>query len=139
AQRAQLGTVWISRRDVDDARTIVEGLRAVVSAIDELIADHEVAGLDGWLKAARGGGRNQTGYAELGHRPQVGAIVDRVRRDAVPRAVAREKSHAHVADMANRNGVAGRPVWRLDRRLLHGAVPQAVEARSTEDADVSAV
>src|SRR5437763_3905987 len=91
AQSAQLRTVRVGGGDVDDAWAIVEGLYTIVGSVDELITDDEVAGLDGRLQTARGRRRDQACHAELGHRPQVGAVVDRVGRDAVASAVPGQK------------------------------------------------
>src|SRR5207248_5398119 len=43
AQRTQLWTVRVGCGDMDDPRAIVEGLRAGIRSVDELIADYEIA------------------------------------------------------------------------------------------------
>ena len=61
-------------------------------------------------------GPEDPGHAERRHRPDVGAVVDRVRRVLVPGAVARQERHA--ARRRSRRCASlslGRPIRRLDR------------------------
>src|SRR5919199_4580256 len=118
---------------------VVEGLLARVGAVDELVADHELAGLDVRLQAAGGGGRDQASHPQRGHGPHVRAVVDGVRRDAMVLAVARQKCDSHLADAPDRDRVTRSAVRRVYGYLFDVAVDQRIETRAAEDADIGAV
>src|SRR5918992_705939 len=104
--------------DVHSARTIIEGAGASVRAIDELIAKHEVARPDVRLKAAGCGRSKNPRHAKRSHRPDIGAIVDRMRWVLVLAAMSGQKGHRHIADSAHGNLAAWLAEWSFDRQLF---------------------
>src|SRR5207248_2557168 len=108
---------------------------AGAGAIDELVADHEIAGPHVPLQAAGRARAEQPTDADRPHRPDVGAVVHRVRGVLVTTAVPGHKGHAPALDLADVEHVARRPVGRLDAVLL-GVLEQAIETRPPEDPDL---
>src|SRR5207302_2592492 len=86
-----LGAVRVGERDVGRVGAVVEGRGAAGGAVDELVADDEVAALHVPLERAGRGRRQQPGHAEFVHRPKVGARRELVRRILVLETVARQE------------------------------------------------
>ena len=135
-QAAQLRAVGVGRGDVRRLRAVVERVRAAARAVDELVADDELAQLELGLERARGVRADDPADAELPHRPDVRPVRDRVRRQLVLAAVAREERDALAADLADRERRRRLPVRRLDLDLLD-VLEERVEAGAAEDADLS--
>ena len=121
--------VRVGEGDVRRDRPVVERVRAVARAVDELIADHEVAGLHVRLQRAARVGPEHPLDAQLLHRPHVGPVRDLVRRELVLQAVAGDERHAAAADLADHGRRAGRPVRRVDVHGL-GRAPGTSRSRS---------
>ncbi len=112
------GAVRVGGRDVRRLGPVVEGVRPPARPVDELVADDELAELELGLERARGVRPDDPPDAELLHRPDIRAVGNRVRRELVVQPVAREKSDALPADLADRERRRRLPVRRLDRHLL---------------------
>ena len=106
-------------------------------AVDELIDDDELTGMDVRLQRARRARRDDRAHTELVHRPDVGPVGDAVRRELVPASVAREERDPAIADGADRDRSGRRAVRGVERDRLD-VVEEGVEARAAEDADVGA-
>ena len=131
----QVGAERIGGRDVRRLRALVERVLAPVRAVDELVADDELAELEVGLQRARRVRADDPPDAELLHRPDVRAVVDLRGRQLVRAAVPRQERDALAADVADRDGRRRRAVRRVDRHLLD-VVEQRVEAAAAEDADL---
>src|SRR5690606_4610049 len=74
-------------------------------------------------------------YADGAQRPQVGPVVDAVRRQVVPASVPGEEGDTPAGDLTDEEGVAGCPVGGVDLDLGH-VVEERVETRAADHADV---
>ena len=90
----------LGEHHVGDATVLEEGVGTMARAVDELIDQHEVTGLDLFAHRAHGRDREDAADAELLHPPQVRARVDLAGVDAVPAPVAREEHHRDVPEAA---------------------------------------
>lgn len=104
-------------------------------AVDELIEDHEITGMDVGAKGARRAGRHDAFDAGLTHRPEVGPEVDDVGRELVVAAVTGKERDRAAADVADGEGRAGRTVGGVDNDLFD-VVEEVVDPRTSEDPDV---
>src|SRR2546428_13679205 len=96
--------------DVNVLGSLIEvGVRPSVSAIDELIGDHELARLHLRLQAADSRRGDYAGDPDRMHRPEIGAVIDRGRRDRVLAPMSRHESDLAIADPADRYIVAWHP------------------------------
>ena len=138
ASCAQDRVVDLGRREVGHDRAVVERVGPAARPVDELVADHEVAGLDRELERARGARRDDRLDPERAHRPDVGAVVDLVRRDRVAPAVARQERDRPAGDLGEEERIRRRAVRRVDLDLAH-VVEERVEARTSEDPDLRRV
>ena len=102
-----LGVVGVGERDV--VRSVVEGVEERVGsarrAVDELVDDHEVAGMDRRLQRPGRERCQQQPDAEIAHHGDVGAVVHAVRRQMVVAAVAGKER-----DPVGPDGADGDPV-----------------------------
>src|SRR5439155_1946743 len=87
------------------------------------------------LETARGARADHGPYAQRAERPDVGAVVDAVRRNRVASAVARHERHLAPGHLGQEDAVGRRPVGRIDLDLAY-VVEQRIEARPAEDADL---
>jgi hypothetical protein len=133
--RAQVGAVGVGGRHVRRHRAVVERVPAAARAVDELVADHERPRRQGRIEAARRARADDPVHAELAHRPQVGPVGHRVRRQLVVAAVAGQEGHPLPADVADREAIRRRAVGRVHGHLL-GILQERVEPRPAEDADL---
>ena len=116
---------------------VVEGRGAAGGAVDELVADDEVAALHVRLERAGRGRRQQPCHAEFVHRPKVRARWELVRRVLVLEAVARQERHATVCDGPDHDRC--RRVTEGCRDGVLGRVgEEGVEAGPAEDPDLRA-
>src|SRR5580693_3431367 len=88
----------ISQRHVNHQALAEEGLGTFECAIDKLIWNHQLAGMDFLFQAARRRHRNQMRHAKLLHPEDVGAKIYFRRQQSMAAAVAREKNHFDVTD-----------------------------------------
>src|SRR5206468_2461522 len=84
--------------------------------IHELVAQHEVARVDVALETACGARADHGPYAQRAERPDVGAVVDAVRRNRVASAVARHERHLAPGHLGQEDAVGRRPGWPTLRR-----------------------
>ena len=133
-----------TRRSPPSKNVLSRPLRVV----DQLVRQHQVAGRVAPAMPPTRSYRQNGVDAALLQRPQVGAIVDPVRRDRVPVAVPREEYHVAAArsgrrqapTTARRRGADDFPVGDGERRQpgepaaaddgQHGSCSEAVEAPS---------
>ena len=85
-------------------RALVEGVGPAPRAVDELVGDDEVARRHPRLERAGGAGPDEAGDAHLPHGPEVGPVVDAVRRQLVAAAVAGQERHPPAGDVADGDG-----------------------------------
>ena len=106
-----------------------------MGAVDELVGDDDVAGSDVMAEPADGARGEHLADAERPQRPEVGAVVDRVRRVLVVRAVPRQER-----DRATRDGADRDRRRRVAVRRLHGVllrvVEEGVEAGAADHGDL---
>src|SRR6266704_205090 len=88
---AQLRAVGVGEGDVRRLGAVVERVGPAPGPVDHLVADDEVARGGLGLQGAGRARPDDPGHAELLHGPQVGAVVDPVRRELVAAAVAGEE------------------------------------------------
>src|SRR4029450_8398691 len=109
--------------------------RARTGTIADLVAHDEVADLDARLQRSRRARPDDPLHAELLHRPQVGAVVDRVRWELVLDAVPRDERDPIGADRPDDRRRRGPSVGGFDLDGL-GIVEERVEARAAEHSDL---
>src|SRR4029450_4438888 len=71
---AQLGAVGVGEGDVGGLGAVVEGVVGAPGAVDQLVADHEVAGGGLGLERAGGAGADDPADPQLLQRPKVGPV-----------------------------------------------------------------
>ena len=103
-------------------------------AVDQLVAQDEVARRDLRPQRARRARADDAAHAELAHRPHVGPVVHPVGRQLVVDAVAGQEGHAPVADRAEGHGRRRRAVRRVHRDE-GDVVEEAVEPGPAEHPD----
>jgi hypothetical protein len=119
-----------------DAEVVEERAGASARAIDELIDQHHLARVHVFLQRADRRHAQDLLCAELLEREHVGAVVDAVRRDAVPAAVTRQEQQRRVAELAAHDRVRGRAEGRVDAHLPHVREPlELVEPAAADDAE----
>lgn len=79
---------------------IVECLIAFGGAIDEIVQDHDIAGLDVLLQWSRGSGGNDMGAANVLQCPHIGPIVDIWRHNRMLAAMTSQKHTLDSIDFA---------------------------------------
>src|SRR5438477_222615 len=114
---------------------ITSWARPAAGAIEELIRDDQVSGVQVRLEAPYRRWADDPSHPDLVHRPDVGAVVDEGRRDFVVGSMAGQERHAAPADLGQRDRPAGWPIGRRDLDLVAGVEP-LVEAGPTEDANL---
>ena len=130
--------VDLGRRQVGDDRAVEERVGTSVRAIDELVAYDEIAGLDADLQRSRGTRRDDRLHAQRAHGPDVGPVVDPVRRDRVAPAVTRQERDFPAAHVGEEDRIRRRAVRRIDLDLAY-VVEERVEARAPEHSDLRGV
>ena len=130
----RLGAIRLGRGDVGGLRPVVERVLAAAGAVHELVGHHECARPEVRLERSAGARAEDPGHAQLAHRPDVGPVVDPVRRQLVFVAVARHEGHARALDLADAHVRGRRPVRGRDRDFLH-VVEEAIEAGAPEHAN----
>src|SRR6266550_5642699 len=130
----QVRAVGVGGRDVRRLGPVVERVRPAGRAVDELVADDELAELQVGLERAGGVRADDPPYAQLAHRPNVGAVRDPVRRQLVLAPVPRQECDAGAADLADHERRRRLAVRRVELDLLD-LVQERVEARAAEDPD----
>ncbi len=89
------------------ARAVEKGRLAPPGVVQDLIGNDQVARIEIGTDAAHRGHRNDAADARLLQRPDVGAIIDGVRRNGMAIAMARQEYRRVAADLAKHQG-AGR-------------------------------
>ncbi len=137
-RRERLAEVDVPHRRAGSA----ERRRPPVRVIDELVRHGELAGQERRVDRADGVDTDAHAHAALLERPEIGAIVDLVRREPVILPVPRDARHARVADREREDGAARLAVRRLRRtprqhlktELLEAAADDQREARHLRSA-----
>ena len=137
-QLAEDRVVRLGRRQVGHDRAVVEGVGPAVRAVDELVADHEITGLDRELERACRARRDDRLDAQRAQRPDVGPVVDLVRRDRVAPAMTWQERDVPAGDLREEDRVRWRAIGRVDLDLAH-VVEERVEARTSDDPDLRRV
>src|SRR6266511_102301 len=117
---------------------VIESVRPPARAVDELVAHHEVAAVQ--LAAERAGGARPE-YppdADLLQRPDVGPVVDRVRRKLVVAPVPGEKRDQRAGNLADDDRGRRLSVGRGDLDLF-GAFQERIETGAAEDSELSQI
>src|SRR5262245_27615738 len=104
--------------------------------VDQLVRDHEAARTEGWPKTTDGARREDLAYADAAQRPQVRAVRDPVRREAVIGAVPRQERDLATGYVGDRDRV-GRFAVRSVHPELDRTVQQGVETRTADHRNVS--
>jgi hypothetical protein len=130
---AEVRTVRIGERSVRCAAVDV-GLDPGRRTVDELVGYDEGAGLGLRLEPSHGTGSQHLFDAEGAQGPEVGPVVDPVRRELVTRPVAREERDRPTRDVTDRDRRRRVAVRRahLDARR---ALEELVEAAAADDGD----
>src|SRR5580765_6061728 len=116
---------------------VVEGVRTAARAVDELVADDELA--EPQLRFQRPGGvrPDDAADAELLHPPDIRSIGDRVRRQLVIGPMTRQEGDALALELTEHKRPRRLAVRGLELHLLD-VVEERVEARAPEDPDLCA-
>src|SRR5579872_2513831 len=136
--RTQLRTIRICKRDVRCNRAVVKRILAARRAIDDLIAYDHLTGRNFGIERTARRRSDDARDAELFHRPQVCAVIDRLRRKAMIFSVPRQKRDFLAGDFAERNLVARSAVRSLHPDLAR-VLDQRIKPGSTKNADLGAV
>jgi len=113
-----------------------ERVGATLGSVNELVANHKVAGVDVKREGPHRAGPNNLLHAKLVHTPEVGTVVDLAGGKGVLVAVAGEKRHLAAADGPHGIDVGGLAPARVEGDLLVIALKEAVEPGSAKDADL---
>src|SRR5439155_11069362 len=123
--------VRLRRRDVGHDGPVEEGVGPASGAVDELVAQHEVAGMDVALEAACRAWTDDRPDSECAEGPHVGPVVDAMGRDRMPSAVAGHGTHPPAGYIRQAHAVGSGAVWRVELEL-GDVLDQRVDARLTE-------
>ncbi len=110
--------VRIGVGDVMGVARVVVRVGATPGAIDELVEDDEVAGMDVGRQRSRRARADHLAHAEHAHRPEIGAGGDARRRELVVAPVAGNERDAAAADLGDRYGRARGPERRVEDDLF---------------------
>src|SRR5208337_130322 len=113
-----------------------EGGLAQIRAIDELVDHHEHARIEFAMERTAGGKRDDVGDAGALERVDIGAIVDRRRREPVAAAALNKKDGVSVPNAAEAQGVgrfAPRRRYVLLAQILQSG--KMIDARSADHSD----
>src|ERR1041385_4004684 len=134
-QPAEVGAIRVGRRDVSRLGAVVKRVRPSGRAVDELVADDELAQPQLRLQRPRRVRADDPPHAELLHRPDVRAVRDLVRRQLVLWPVARQERDPLAADLADHERPGRLPVRGVELDLLD-VLEERVEAGAPEDPDL---
>ena len=115
-----------------------EALDAAVGPVDELVGHDHVAGGDVGTKTADGAGGEDLANSQRAQRPEVGPVVDPVRRELMPGPVPRQERHPPPRDDAERDRRGGIAVRRLDPDRLR-ILEERVEATPADHGNVGSI
>lgn len=129
----------VRKTDVSDNPALEESERTnALGAIDDLVWDHEVAGLDLLLQRADGREGNDAADAEGAESGDVGAVRDFVGGEGVVGAVAGEEGDGGVLVGEDRDGGGRCAPGSGDVQGGDGGVPfEPLEASSADDGNVN--
>ncbi len=135
---ASVGAVRVGEPDVDHgALGLVDRVWPPPGAVHDLVGDDDGAGpVLGLERPDRAGGEDLAD-PDGPQRPEVRAVVDAVRREAVALAVAGDEGDAAPLDLTDDEGVARAPEGCVDLDRLV-VVEELVEAGPADDADLGA-
>jgi hypothetical protein len=129
----------VAKRYVTYESALEEGKGAdSLGAVDDLVRDDEVHGLDLLLQGAHGAEGDHAAHADVAERGDVGAGGNLVRRILVVDTVAGEEGDGDVVVLEDQDGRRGLTPWCLRVELCDGRVPvDLVEASTANDGDVN--
>ena len=136
-QLAQLVANGVGEGDVGHDAPAEEGmLRRALGAVDELVHQHDVAGLELGLQRADGADADDPLHAELLHRPEVGPVVQFSWQDPVSAPVTGQEDHLAAGQFACEEGVGRIAEGSLHLHpLLTGEAFDGIETAAADDAD----
>src|SRR5580704_235488 len=123
--------------DVGDNAVTEEGGFAALGAVEELIGDQELAGLEIFPEGAHGAHGNDALHAEEFHGVNVGAEVEFGGKNAMAASMAREKRDALPFQSAEDEGVGGIAEGSFEADFAGvGQARHGVKAAPADDADL---
>ncbi len=105
-------------RLLDRSTDIVIGVDSAVGAVDELVDDHHLAGMDVVLQGADRTGSDDRTHAKGVQRPDVGPIWNAVSDEVVIRTMAWQERNVLSRQRPDRDRPSVRTVWCVDHNLL---------------------
>src|SRR5450759_5251907 len=96
----------------------VDRVLAPPRPVDHLVGHDDGAGSVLWFQGTDGTGRKHLPNPDRAQGPEVGAVVDQVRRKAMTLSVSGEEGHAATLDLTDQHVVAGVTERRADRDAL---------------------
>lgn len=105
---SQLLVEWIRKSNVADNTTLEEGKWSnTLCAIDDLVRNHKIHGLDLLLERADGREGNDASDTEMAESSNVGAVRNLMGRKLVVHAVTGKESHVYAIVGEDRDGRGG--------------------------------
>lgn len=128
----------VAKGDVADEAALEEGEGAdALGAVDDLVGDHKVHGLDLLLEGADGAEGDDAAHANVPQGGDVGAGGHLVRRELVVGAVAGEEGNRDAVVLEDEDRGRGLAPGRLGVQLGDGRVAiDLVEASTANDGDM---
>ena len=108
-------------------------VRAAVAVVDDLVRHAEMPGAHGRVNAAHGVDRKNRLAPRLAQRPEIGAVIDLMRRNAMRLAVPGKKQHLLAGVLAAQHRRRRRAIGRVD--IQRRADAQAVQLGQAGTAD----
>lgn len=117
-----------------DASGTKEAGRALESAVDELVRQHDMTRRHILAERAAGGDGDQIGDTEPLHGVDIGAIGDGIGAEPVAAPVAGEERNLYTCDLAAKKGIRRRPPRAVYGDPIGiGQSVQRIEARTADD------
>ncbi len=132
---AELGAVGVGEAHVAEHGSVDEGVGASPRAVDQLVADDQLPGMDVGAQRTGGERADHAAHAELAEGPQVGPRVHPVGRVLVVLSVAGEEGDGPVADRRQGHRSRRRTVGGVDGEL-RDVVEEPVEAAAADHGDL---
>src|SRR6516162_5018334 len=105
-------------------------------AVQELVNQHDVTGLVFFLQRTDGADADDPGHTELLHRPNIGAMVQLARQDAMAAPVSCQKNDIAPGQFARQQIIGGWSERRPDPDpFLAGESLEVVKSGAADDAD----
>lgn len=133
-----LAVKWVAKGDVADEAALEEGEGAdALGAVDDLVGDHKVHGLDLLLEGADGAEGDDAAHANVPQGGDVGAGGHLVRRELVVGAVTGEEGDRDAIVLEDEDRGRGLSPGRLGVQLGDRRVAiDLVEASTADDGDM---